>query len=78
MVFRDGQVFLDGTPEDVFSHHAALCGSGLELPKAAEIALLLHQMGVLPDASDYTHEMLLSAILKAAHNVENCSCTEED
>ena len=38
---------------------------GLNVPKATELARALFRRGVLPDTAVYTHEQLLSAILRA-------------
>ncbi len=68
VVFCNGQVCMDGTPAEVFAQPEVLHEAGLELPKAAEIAYLLRQKGLIADADSavYTREMLTDAICRAA------------
>ncbi len=71
VVFHRGSIAMDGTPCEVFREAEKLVEIGLDIPKAAELALALRREGVeLPD-SIYTHEQLVSAILGRE---EGCLC----
>ena len=65
IVFSRGKIFLDGSPEEVFRHTAELTEIGLNVPMAAELAEELRKLGIPLEGSIYTHEQLLSAVLKA-------------
>jgi energy-coupling factor transport system ATP-binding protein len=63
VVMSGGRIVLSGTPSQVFAHADTIQSLGLELPEAAQIALLLKQKGLaLPDAI-YTTPQLRDAIL---------------
>ncbi len=63
IVFKDGSIAMDGTPEEVFSRAEELVAMGLDIPQPAAIAAKLRELGVaLPD-SIYTTGQLRSAIL---------------
>ena len=50
IVMNGGNVVLDGTPREVFSHEDMIENAGLELPDSAKLALMLKKKGVnLPD-----------------------------
>ena len=50
IVMNSGNVVLDGTPQEVFSHEKIIEDAGLELPDSAKLALGLKKSGVnLPD-----------------------------
>ena len=71
IVFHEGTVAMDGTPPEVFSHAQKLLEIGLNIPKAAELALALRRRNIpLPD-SVFTHEQLLEALLKT-RGEESC------
>lgn len=63
IVFCDGRVAMDGTPEEIFSRAEELMAIGLSVPKSTEIAVELRRRGVVLPDSIYSHEQLLSAIL---------------
>ena len=63
IVFDKGTVAMDGTPEEVFSRARELMEIGLNVPKAAELALALRERGVAIPDGIFTHEALLEAIL---------------
>lgn len=65
IVFNEGRVAMDGTPEEIFSDTEKLKGMGLELPKAAEIAAELRQLGIALEGTICTHEQLKTALLRA-------------
>ena len=65
IVFDHGRLVMDGTPEEIFSRPEELIAIGLAVPQATSIAMALRERGLELDASVYTHEQLLAAILKA-------------
>ena len=71
IVLSKGTVVMDGTPAEVFSDAEKLRGYGLSVPKATEIAGELRKRGVRIDEAVFTHEMLLSALLKVKE-AEKC------
>ena len=64
IVFQQGRIAMDGTPDDVFSRPEELIDIGLDVPKSTELALELRRRGVALPESIYSHEQLLSAILE--------------
>jgi energy-coupling factor transport system ATP-binding protein len=74
MVMSQGHIVLSGTPSQVFSHAETIQSLGLELPEAAQIALLLKKQGIpLPD-SIYTTDQLREAILALWREKGGASC----
>ena len=65
IVFDDGGIAMDSTPDEVFSHAQELVEIGLNVPKAAELALALRRRNIPLPESVFTHEQLLDALLKA-------------
>lgn len=65
IVFDDGGIAMDGTPDEVFSRSQKLVEIGLNVPKAAELALALRRRNIPIPESVFTHEQLLDALLKA-------------
>ena len=65
IVFDDGGIAMDGTPDEVFSRSQELVEIGLSVPKAAELALALRRRNIPIPESVFTHEQLLDALLKA-------------
>ena len=63
IVFNSGSVAMDGTPEEIFSRSHALMEIGLNVPKAAELALALRKRNIPLPESVYTHEQLIKALL---------------
>ncbi len=64
IVFDQGTVRMDGTPEEVFSGQEELNAIGLDIPKAAELAAALRKKGLPLDGAIFTHEQLLQAVLR--------------
>ena len=64
IVFDRGTVVMDDTPASVFSHAKELMEIGLNVPKAAELAVSLRERGLDLPADIFTHEQLLAALLK--------------
>ena len=46
IVIDDGEIFLDGTPKEVFSHVPELQSVGLDVPQVTELLYELSQDGV--------------------------------
>ncbi len=63
IVFDNGSIAMDGTPDEVFARAGELVQIGLNVPKAAELALALRQRGVPLPEGIFTHERLLEALL---------------
>ena len=63
IVFDQGRVAMDGSPAEVFSRSRELVQIGLNVPKAAELAMALKERGVAIPDGIFTHEALLEAIL---------------
>ena len=64
IVFDKGTVAMDGTPAEVFGRAKELMEIGLNVPKAAELAVLLRERGLALPENIFTHEQLLAALLK--------------
>ncbi len=64
IVFHEGSVAMDGTPAEVFSHAQELVEIGLNIPKAAELALALRKRNIPVPEGVFTHEELLKALLR--------------
>ena len=64
IVFDKGTVAMDGTPAEVFGRAKELMEIGLNVPKAAELAVSLRERGLDLPADIFTHEQLLAALLK--------------
>jgi energy-coupling factor transport system ATP-binding protein len=74
VVMSGGHIVLSGTPNQVFAHAETIQALGLELPEAAQIALLLKKQGIaLPD-SIYTTDQLRDAILALWREKGGAAC----
>ena len=65
LVFNEGRLAMDGTPEEVFSQPERLVEMGLSVPRPTAIAMALRARGVDLPGSIYTHEQLKAAVLAA-------------
>ena len=65
IVFSEGTVWMDGSPEIVFARTAELSEIGLDVPMAAELAEALRRRGIPLEGAIYTHEQLLNAVRRA-------------
>ena len=65
IVFSEGTVWMDGSPEKVFARTAELSEIGLDVPMAAELAEALRRRGIPLEGAIYTHEQLLNAVRRA-------------
>lgn len=63
VVFHEGGIAMDGTPDEVFSHPAELTSMGLDVPQAAAIAQALRERGLELPGSIYTLEQLRAALV---------------
>ena len=63
VVFHEGGIAMDGTPDSVFSHPTELTSMGLDVPQAAAIAQALRERGVSLPQSIYTLEQLKAALV---------------
>lgn len=63
LVLKDAQVFMDGTPEQVFAHAEDLTQAGLDVPQVTRIAMKLHEKGLAIDPAVYTVEALERQLL---------------
>ncbi len=72
VVFNQGRVALDGTPEQVFAHAGQLKDMGLTVPMATEIALALRRRGVDIPESIYTINYLRKALISLREGDEEC------
>ena len=72
IVFHEGSVAMDGTPEEVFSRQQELVEMGLDVPQSAAIADALRARGVALPASIYTLDQLRAALLALAKGVAGC------
>ena len=63
VVFHEGGIAMDGTPDEVFSRPAELTSMGLDVPQAAAIAQALRERGVELPGSIYTLEQLRAALV---------------
>lgn len=64
IVFDHGSVAMDGSPAEVFMHARELMEIGLNIPKAAQLALALKERKLPLPEGVFTHEQLLEALLK--------------
>ena len=72
IVFHEGAVAMDGTPDEVFSRQRELVEMGLDVPQSAAIADALRARGVALPASIYTLDQLRAALLALAKGVPQC------
>lgn len=63
LVMEHGHIALRGTPDEVFAHAELLQKLGLELPEAAQIALLLRKRGIPVSDAIYTPDRLRDELL---------------
>lgn len=63
IVFDNGQIVMDGKPEEVFSHADKLRGIGLDVPVVTDIATRLRELNIDVPPCCYTVEQLRDAIL---------------
>ncbi len=64
IVLDDGNILLEGTPREVFSHTDTLVSSGLEAPDTAKLCYELNRRGVPMPADVLTENEFTGAFLK--------------
>ena len=64
VVFSQGSILMEGTPEEVFSHPDELTEVGLSVPGPTSIAMALREKGVDLGSAIYTTDQLVSAITR--------------
>ncbi len=62
VVISEGNVFLDGTPAEVFADPEKLIARGLDVPKATAVAMRLREKGLPLKGAVCTHEQLMAAL----------------
>ena len=72
IVFHEGTIAMDGTPEEVFSRQRELVDMGLDVPQSAAIADALRARGVQLPSSIYTSRRLREAVVALAKGVAPC------
>lgn len=65
IVFDHGKIAMDGTPEEIFSQPERLISMGLTVPHSTAVAMELRRLGLELPGAVYTHEKLLSAVIRA-------------
>ncbi|MBR4865064.1 MAG: energy-coupling factor transporter ATPase [Clostridia bacterium] len=65
VVLNKGQIYMDGTPREIFTHVEELRAIGLEVPTTVALMHRLNQAGFALDLSNVTLEECGDAILKA-------------
>ena len=65
IVFDHGKIAMDGTPEEIFSQPERLISMGLTVPHSTAVAMGLRRLGLELPGAVYTHEKLLSAVIRA-------------
>ena len=63
IVFHEGGIAMDGTPDEVFSRARELTEMGLDVPQPAAIAAALRERGAALPESVYTAQQLHEAVL---------------
>ena len=71
VVFHEGTIAMDGTPDEVFSHPAELTEMGLDVPQPAAIAQALRERGAVLPESIYTLEQLKAAVERLKREARN-------
>lgn len=69
LVLRNGSVFAQGTPGEVFSHAVELREIGLGVPHAVRFAHRLVDCGVLPESGVFTADALAQAVATALGSI---------
>lgn len=70
IVFNNGEVVADGTPDSVYTNRDLISTAGLDLPQCASLAALLRKNGVDLQGSCITPEKCADAICEALKKME--------
>ena len=65
IIINDGQVAMDGTPEDIFRHGEALTAYGLDVPQGTALIHRLREHGISLSGDCTTPEQCASTIYRA-------------
>ncbi len=68
IVINDGEIILDGTPKEVFSHAEKLHKIGLEAPQGTELTVLLKKAGVKIDTDVLEIDECVDSVFNAIMN----------
>ena len=71
IVFNQGSIRFDGTPDEVFSNPKELADIGLSVPAPTKIAMALRDRGVHLPGSIYTTEQLYAALMALREEAEH-------
>ena len=71
VVFNNGEIVADGTPDEVYSNHELIKRAGLDLPQCASLAQILKDNGIEIEGACITPESCADAICEALKRREN-------
>lgn len=72
VVMRDSHVFMDGTPQAIFSRAQELLDAGLDVPQITRVFLELKARGVPIDTGVYTVEQAKQELLRCKREGKKC------
>lgn len=72
IVFSHGGIYMDGSPQEVFSHPDELTQIGLSVPEPTAIAMALRKKGVELNEAIYTTEQLADAVTRLGKGAGVC------
>lgn len=70
VVFNEGKIVADGTPDEVYSDHALIAEAGLDLPQCAALAELLRKNGINISGACISPDACADAICAALREKE--------
>ena len=62
VILNDGQIYMDGTPREIFTDRDSLMALGLDVPMAVDLSYQLHDLGVDLPAGIVEEEELIEAL----------------
>lgn len=70
LVMNDGQIAMQGTPAEIFTHAAELTAMGLNVPQVTQVILALREKGLALPSNLFTVEQALQALIacKGGHH----------
>lgn len=72
VVMREGKIFMEGTPAQVFSQAKQLVEAGLDVPQITQVFLRLREKGVDIDAGVYTIQQAVEQLLRCKKEGRKC------
>ena len=72
VVMKDSRVFLDGTPQTIFSKAQQLLEAGLDVPQITRVFLRLKEKGLDIDTGVYTVEQAKEVLLRYKREGKPC------